>query len=522
MRCQLFVTFVTYACYVAAVSVSPDAVSIANPRIPRSFDNALQALLSPHATISHQLSSAPRWSEYHAPHPGTIVNVATERDVQLVVSCFFSSRQAALILIQVQFCLERKIPFLAQNGGSGWIGSFHLGQNGVLVNLRGLNRTTFNSKRTQARVQGGALIREVIAQAYANDAQILTGNCNCVGTLGAALGGGYGYLMGLYGFSVDNILSMDVVLANGTAVAVNANRNPDLWWALRGAGPNFGIVTGATMKAYPMPKAQNMAWNGGLYFTDDKLELVVQAIEDLVLKAPMNVFMYFATSGPPNFTPSILVTPFYFGSEADGRSAFRSLLELGPFKNTMAERSYPDWNTAADIFCIRGDRKPSNGAGLTHMVPKTWRSVWNAYIDFLRLPGTGSSAILVECYSLAKAQAVPKSTSSFANRDIRFNAAVLPWYSNASLDPQAEAFGSKVRDLWRATDGFPRNRTYVFWPCMLLVSCSRLTQARYINFAFGDEPNEVVYDTSTTRLRQLKAQYDPSGVFNQWFKLSPL
>ena len=299
--------------------------------------------------------------------------------------------------------------------------------------------------------------------------------------------------MGLYSFSVDNILSMDVVLANGTAIVVDPNQSPDLWWALRGAGPNFGIVTGATMKAYPVPKARNIAWTGGLYFTDDKIELLAQAIQGLVLKAPMNVFMYFATSGPPNFTPAVLVTPFYFGSEADGRTAFRSLLEIGPFNSTMAERSYPDWNTAAD------GRKPSYGAGFTHMVPKTWRSIWNAYVDFLQFPGTGFSAILVECYSLARAEAIPSSISSFANRDIRFNGAAIPRYNNASLDPHAEAFGSKVRDLWRATDGFPRNRTYVFWRCALQETRSQLTQARYVNFAFGDELNEVVYDTSTTR-----------------------
>ena len=308
-------------------------------------------------------------------------------------------------------------------------------------------------------MQGGALISEVVARSNANDAQILTGNCNCVGTLGAALGGGYGFLMGVYGFSVDNILSIDVVLANGSAVVVGPNRNPDLWWALRGAGPNFGIVTSAIMKAYPMPKAQNFAWMGSLFFTDDKLESAVQAIEDLVLEPRMSVYLYLVTSGPPSFTPTIAVAPFYLGSEADGRAAFRPLLDIGPYNDTTTVVAYPDWNTGGDGFCIKGGRKPAYGAGFGKMIPKTLRQVWEAYKDFLKLPGTGSSAILVECYSLATAQAIPKSSSSFANRDIRFNAAIIPWYSNSSLDPQANAFGSKARDLLRATDSYPRNRT---------------------------------------------------------------
>lgn len=369
------------------------------------------------------------------------------------------AHQRELTQRQVQHCIRHGAPFLAQTGGHGWIDSFNLGHNGILINLRGLNTITFNHQRTQARVQGGALISEVIAQAYANDARILTGNCNCVGTMGAALGGGYGNLMGLYGFSVDNILSMDVVLANGRAVTVTANQSTDLWWALRVAGPNFGIVTGAVMKAYPMPKARNVAWLGGLYFTEDKIEAVVQAIQDLVLKAPMNVFLYYATSGPPSFSPTVLVTPFYFGSETEGRAAFRSLLEIGPYNDTTAEVPYTKWNAAADPLCIKGGRKPSYGAGFGQMVPSTWRHIWNAYVESLEIPGMGNSFILTECYSLAYAQSVPKSSSSFGNRDVRFNGAAIPVYTDAALDAQAEAFGSKVRDLWRATDGYDRNRT---------------------------------------------------------------
>lgn len=90
MHFHLLLAFVAFAINAAAVVVRPDAANFVSPRSPRSFDNALQKLLSPNATISHQLSSAPRWSEYHAPHPGTIVNVATERDVQVVVRSLLS------------------------------------------------------------------------------------------------------------------------------------------------------------------------------------------------------------------------------------------------------------------------------------------------------------------------------------------------------------------------------------------------------------------------------------------------
>ena len=85
MHFRLLVALVALTINAAAVTIRPDATDIASPQSSRSFDDALQKLLSPNATISHQKSSAPRWSEYHAPYPGTIVDVATERDVQVVV-----------------------------------------------------------------------------------------------------------------------------------------------------------------------------------------------------------------------------------------------------------------------------------------------------------------------------------------------------------------------------------------------------------------------------------------------------
>lgn len=80
-----------------------------------------------------------------------------------------------------------------------------------------------------------------------------------MGTLGAGLGGVYGNLLGLHGFSVDNILSLSVVLANGSLVTATEESDGDLFWALRGAGPNFGVVTSVVMKSFPVPQAESTA-----------------------------------------------------------------------------------------------------------------------------------------------------------------------------------------------------------------------------------------------------------------------
>jgi hypothetical protein len=350
------------------------------------------------------------------------------------------------------------VPFFAQGGGNAWAEPFHLARNGVTINLRGLNHITFSKDKTQATFQGGAIIEEVVNAAYANGARIPTGNCNCVGTLGAILGGGVGRLMGLYGFGVDNLLSLNIVTAYGVAVTVTPQNLPDLWWALRGAGANFGIVTSAIIKSYPVPTAQNGAWTGDLFFTEDKIEAIVSAINSLVLKPEMAIFLYYISPG----TPTVVVSPYYLGNSTSGMAEFGSILSLGPVVDTTVWTPYNETNAGSDAFCVKGGRKPTFGAGLAQMDPTTWRAIWNAFVVFTENPAFGSSAVLVEAYSMAKARTFSASSSAYPFRDtVNYQAAVIPWYTNASLDDEALAFGSKVRDLWRSTDGLLQNSTYV-------------------------------------------------------------
>ncbi|KAH8163871.1 hypothetical protein CIB48_g4376 [Xylaria polymorpha] len=387
------------------------------------------------------------------------------------------------------------------NGGNGWATTFHLGRSGVLINLAALNQVTFNSAKTQVTVGGGSTVSNTIDHAYAAGALVLTGNCNCVGVLGAALGGGYGNLMGTYGFAVDNILSLRVVTADGNIRTVTAKSDPDLFWALRGAGPNLGIVTSATFKSAPAAStADFQAWTGNLIFTEDKLEAVVQAIQDLVLGPEMVIFLYFLAD-PITGIPAVIASPFlYKGNATSGQAAFASLYAIGPVADTTAVVPYNEWNAATTALCTRGEFKPGYAAGFQNMVPSTWRQMWDAYVAFQQLPGATASGVLLEAYDLTKARSVSSNSSAFPNRNVRFNAFAIPWYSDSSLDEQAAEFGSTVRDLLRASSGLSRNQTY-------------------INFGYGDESLGVVYGDSLPKLRSIKKRYDPYNVFNQWFNI---
>ena len=355
--------------------------------------------------------------------------------------------------MKIRYCVANNIPFLPQNGGSGWSSDLDLNPSGIIINMRGLNKVTFNRARTQATIGGGALISEVIQAAYANNAQLTTGNCNCVGTLGAILGGGYGNLMGLNGFGVDTLISLRYVAADGKITTVTP-QDQDLWWALRGAGPNFGVVTSAVVKSKHVAQANNTAWLGSLTYSGDKLEAVVAAINEIKLEPEMNVFLYFAVS---ESKPVILVTTFYYGDEATARQKFAPFLKISLISQKTGITPYNQWNSGADPICTRGGRKPSYAAGMLHMLPRVWRAVWNEFVRFTENPGTEHSIILMEAYSLGKGRSVADSASAFPFRQVTFNAVAIPWYSDTKLDPVAEAYGRRVRDIWWTNDNTTTN-----------------------------------------------------------------
>jgi FAD/FMN-containing dehydrogenase len=267
--------------------------------------------------------------------------------------------------------------------------------------------------------------------------------------------------MGQVGFGVDTILEMRVVTASGEARTVTASQDPDLFWAMRGAGPNFGIVTSATVKAYPVAKDDRYAWCGALIYTDDKLERVVEAIQNLDLSARMVVFMYFCSSGPPSHAAMIIVTPWlYQGTAESGKAAFKTLYDIGPMVENTSVLPYTEWNTGANPFCAKDERKPACGAGLDRLDPQAWREVWDKYTEFQKKPSAQASVVLMEAYPLNdKRFADDVVPASFPYRGVRFNAAILPWYTDAGLDGEGLQCAKNIRELWTKSSGREVNAT---------------------------------------------------------------
>lgn len=365
-------------------------------------------------------------------------------------------------LPQVKYCVQKNITFVAQNGGNGWAtGQFDLGSTGVLINLAGLNQVNVSADKKTATIGGGALISDVTAAADAAGVLVQTGNCNCVGALGATLGGGYGNLLGEHGFGVDNTLELRVVTASGEILTASNTSNPDLYWALRGAGPNFGIVTSARVNAFATDDRTALIVN--FTFDPAKIADVAQAIQDLPLLPQQVVYLVLSNSADGTNTPTVVVTGFLRGGTVEGgRAAYAPLYDLGPLTNSSVVTPYQQWNAANDGFCTRGGRKPAYSTTINNMKADTWPQIWDLYKAFQSQAGAQNSAVLIERYNLTKAQAAPAGSAALqeALRHEAFaQAIVIPWYEDAALDAQAEAFGAQVRDIWSFSSSAVANPT---------------------------------------------------------------
>lgn len=302
----------------------------------------------------------------------------------------------------------------------------------------------------------------MILAAYSNGTRFSSPTCTCLGFLGAMLGGGITRSMGLYGQGVDQVLELNVVTASGKSLRVNPRLNPEVWYAMRGAAPDFGIVTSALVKAYPTPKAQNIAWEGEVTFSDDNLELLIQTIHDLDLNPNMEIDILFATNGPPLNTRTVTAIPFFVGNASAGREAFAPIFAVGPISDETMEVPHDNWGAFANSFCSKGMRKPAYGASIARqgLDPATWRAVYTEFTNFVaKYPEAAGSSVLAEYYPIQKAVAIGDATSSYPFRNVPIHVVVIPVYEKSSFDVRANAWGARVRDLLRSTDGLKENST---------------------------------------------------------------
>lgn len=206
-----------------------------------------KAQIIPPTTNRYPAQLQQRWTDYNAPTYGLgAIKPATEHDIQNIV----------------KIAAVNSIPFFTTGGGHG-VSDYHSFY-GLSIDLSTFNSVSFSENGSQITIGGSTKIRQLIQPLYEAKKELPLGSCACVGVVGATLSGGIGGLIGHRGLLMDSLESVRVVTAAGDLLNASRSENEDLFWALRGAGSNFGIVTSAT---YRLPEITN----SGLYMNADFL-----------------------------------------------------------------------------------------------------------------------------------------------------------------------------------------------------------------------------------------------------------
>ncbi|UNI13778.1 hypothetical protein JDV02_000487 [Purpureocillium takamizusanense] len=382
-------------------------------------------------------------------------------------------------------------------------------QGGIEIWMNQLSSVKISKDGKTATIGGGTMSKKVTDDLWASGKQTVTGTCECVSLLGPALGGGHGWLQGHHGLVADQFQSMNVVLADGTLKTIDSKS--DLWWAMKGAGHNFGIVTSVTTKLYDI---QHRDWAiETLIFTGDKVEAVYKAANEHLLKngtQPVDVVNWSYWLNNPDVDKDKPVIIFYIiqeGVKEVDPAYTKPFHDIGPAVKDPASGTYTDLAAWTGIAL---DSPPCQNAGLANPRFPIYLETYNVaaqkkvYDIFASAtqqnPEFAHSLFMFEGYAEQGVRAIPDESSAFAFRGDNLLAAPLITYkpAGADLDQKAKALGEQLRSILQQASGRKELHTYV-------------------NYAYGSETKQQWYGGDKWRqdkLSALKKKYDPNGRFN--------
>ncbi|KAL4947306.1 hypothetical protein BDW69DRAFT_119753 [Aspergillus filifer] len=436
-----------------------------------------------------------RWSDTGRKEAGVVIQPT---DVEDVVTALIWAQSSHRTTIDI-----------AVKGGGHSVSGTSSSDGGLVIDLSRMNSVTINKEAKTVTVGGGAIWKDVDEAAGAAGLAAVGGTVNHTGVGGLTLGGGYGWLSGQYGLTIDNLLSATLVTGSGEIITASETENEDLFWALRGAGYNFGIVTSFTFRAH---EQTHPVYAGILSFTPEKLESVIEILNGLLIDKPDPragaICILAQPPGAPVPMPNVIV--FYNGTRSEGEVRFADLLALQPVHNTVSMIPYSQMNALQNPMATYGDRKSFKGVFFNPpLSPSFARKMLD---DFTAKLASDSdllqSALLLEFYDMSATVAIPRSAMAFASRGTTQNGLINLRWSDSSKDLEHRVWAREMQEKWKGEleRGDAGN----------VDVSGREGVPQYINYA---EPGDVVvgniYGENLPRLREVKRKYDPGSVFNK-------
>ncbi|GAP88452.1 putative FAD-binding domain-containing protein [Rosellinia necatrix] len=428
-----------------------------------------------------------RWTLFGAPTYQAAIRPGSEADIARIV------KLASLY----------KFPFLTRGAGHGYSVALAEFQNGLALDLSRWKSFEINQAAETLVIGPGVTINEVFTPLYEAGFQIQSGTCGCPSLIGVTLGGGAGRYQGVHGLVIDALISVRMITAAGDIIEVSKESHPDLFWAIRGAGANFGVVISATYKLNRLINKGNFL-HADFYFAAEKSYDYFKIVESLNDNLPANL----ATIVLINYnasTNSIQVGGnwVYFGPEAEGMKALKPVFDLGPIASVVSVVPYDrllattgggydtlvcQGNTVRDLYSL--NQKVYSASG--------WQKGFDKMDKFFNEnPGGRNSALVFEVFpNQATAKVAPDETA-FPWRDAKgYIIGHFIWgEGDAATAAAANKVGLELRDELVLTSGYDEPSVFV-------------------NYARGDEGLENVYGKENLlRLVKMKKAWDPNNIF---------
>ncbi|MDP4213451.1 MAG: FAD-binding oxidoreductase [Bacteroidota bacterium] len=404
---------------------------------------------------------------------------------------FVKCVDVADVIGAVNFASENKLTLAVRGGGHNG-GGLGLCDDGMVVDLSGIKFVLVDPKTKTVRVGGGNVWGEVDHATHAFGLAVPAGIISTTGVGGLTLGGGIGYLSRKYGLTIDNLLEADMVLADGSFVTVNSGQNPDLYWAIRGGGGNFGIVTSFKFQAHPV----KTVFGGPTLWPIEKTNEIMAWYHQFIHDAPDELNGFFATMvipGPP-FPEHLHKKQFcgivwcYAGDLEKANEIFKPILAMKPLFDHLGPMPYPAIQRMFDGLLPPGLQWYWRADFFNELEAE----VRNTHLKFGSKIPTPLSQMHLYPISGAAGR-VAKDATPWAYRDAKYAGVVV------GIDPDpanADKISSWCKEYSDALHPYSSG-------------------GAYLNFIMneGQDRIKASYRHNYDRLRKIKRKYDPDNFF---------
>lgn len=404
------------------------------------------------------------------------------------------AEQVADVTAAVAYARDNELDLSVRGGGHSAPG-FGTNDGGVVIDLSLMRHVYVDPARSSARSGGGATWGDFNYATHAFGLATTGGIISTTGVGGLTLGGGIGYLSRRYGLSIDNLLSAQVVLADGSVVTASSTEHPELFWGLRGGGGNFGVVTSFEFQLHPVKDVQAGVFFYELESAGDLLRFFREFIPNA--DEAYGAFPAFQIAPPLHFIPEdrqgdtlCAAIVVWSGDLATGESAMKPFRDLAPVVAEMvAPMPYPVMNAAFDGLYPKGMRAYWKGAFV--------KQLSDELIDqhLVHGPKVPEVSATMHMYPINGAcHRVDVAETAFAYRDATFATVILDCWQDPALDEERIQW---VRDYAAAIS--PHSEP-----------------GGYVNFMAADDADRIPesYREHFERLTEIKRTYDPGNLFH--------